>query len=295
MKVSAVINTYNEERNLDRCLKSVADFADEIIVVDMHSSDKTVEYAKKYKAKIFYFEQTRYVEPARNFALSKAGGDWIFLIDADEELSKSLAEELKRISEENKVDFVEIPRKNIIFNKWIEHSRWWPDYLVRFFKKGKVNFSEKIHEPPKTQGLSLRLEASEKYSLIHYNIQSVSQYLERIDRYSDIQSEELIKAGYKFNWQDLISRPSSEFLSRYFPGEGYKDGLHGLALGLLQAFSELIVYLKIWQADSFKEGKIVDFKEQSDKIVKDLYYWQAKTSPNLLKKILLKIKSKFRI
>ena len=292
MKVSAVINTYNEERNLDRCLKSVADFADEIIVVDMHSSDKTVEYAKKYKAKIFYFEQTRYVEPARNFALSKAGGDWIFLIDADEELSKSLAEELKRISEENKVDFVEIPRKNIIFNKWIEHSRWWPDYLVRFFKKGKVNFSEKIHEPPKTQGLSLRLEASEKYSLIHYNIQSVSQYLERIDRYSDIQSEELIKAGYKFNWQDLISRPSSEFLSRYFPGEGYKDGLHGLVLGLLQAFSELTVYLKVWERQGFeqRETKNVDqlITEQSD----NLLHWRIINTPALLSKIVLKIKKR---
>jgi len=292
MKVSAVINTYNEERNLDRCLKSVADFADEIIVVDMHSSDKTVEYAKKYKAKIFYFEQTRYVEPARNFALSKAGGDWIFLIDADEELSKSLAEELKRISEENKVDFVEIPRKNIIFNKWIEHSRWWPDYLVRFFKKGKVNFSEKIHEPPKTQGLSLRLEASEKYSLIHYNIQSVSQYLERIDRYSDIQSEELIKAGYKFNWQDLISRPSSEFLSRYFPGEGYKDGLHGLVLGLLQAFSELTVYLKVWERQGFEqqETKNVDqlITEQSD----NLLHWRIINTPALLSKIVLKIKKR---
>lgn len=292
MKVSAVINTYNEERNLDRCLKSVADFADEIIVVDMHSSDKTVEYAKKYKAKIFYFEQTRYVEPARNFALSKAGGDWIFLIDADEELSKSLAEELKRISEENKVDFVEIPRKNIIFNKWIEHSRWWPDYLVRFFKKGKVNFSEKIHEPPKTQGLSLRLEASEKYSLIHYNIQSVSQYLERINRYSDIQAEELIKAGYKFSWRDLILKPSNEFLSRYFPGEGYKDGLHGLVLGLLQAFSELTVYLKVWERQGFEqqETKNVDqlITEQSD----NLLHWRIINTPALLSKIVLKIKKR---
>lgn len=292
MKISVVINTYNEESNIERCLESVKDFGDEIIVVDMHSSDKTVDIAKRFKAKIFEFDYTRYVEPARNFALAKATGDWLLLIDADEELPKPLLEDLKSISEENKVDYVEIPRKNIIFNKWIKHSRWWPDYLVRFFKKGQVSFSEKIHEPPKSEGRSLRLEAREENALVHYNIQSVSQYIERIDRYSDIQSEELHKTGYKFTWPDLILKPGNEFFSRYFAGEGYRDGLHGVALGLLQACSELMVYLKIWQAENFKEEEVSNFDQQSNKLVKDLFYWQTKTSKNIFKKMLFKIKAK---
>jgi len=292
MKISVVINTYNEEKNISRCLESVKGFADEIVVVDMHSTDRTVEIAKKYGAQVFEREYTRYVEPARNFALSRATGDWILLIDADEELSGTLRKKLEEIIENNVFDYIEIPRKNIIFGKWIEYSRWWPDYLVRFFKKGKISFSEKIHEPPKTQGVSLRLEASEENSLIHYNIQSVSQYLERINRYSDIQAEELIKAGYKFNWRDLILRPNNEFLSRYFSGGGYKDGLHGLVLGLLQAFSELTVYLKVWERQGFEqqETKNVDqlITEQSD----NLLHWRIINTPALLSKIVLKIKKR---
>ena len=85
MKISTVINTYNEEKNIGRCLESVKDFSGEIILVDMHSTDRTVEIAKKFKVKIFFHDYTRFVEPARNFALSKATGDWIFLIDADED------------------------------------------------------------------------------------------------------------------------------------------------------------------------------------------------------------------
>ena len=97
MKISVVINTYNEEKNISRCLESVKGFADEIIVVDMHSADKTVEIAKKYGAQVFEHEYTRYVEPARNFALSRATGDWILLIDADEELSGTLRKKLEEI------------------------------------------------------------------------------------------------------------------------------------------------------------------------------------------------------
>ncbi len=292
MKISVVINTYNEERNIDRCLKSVADFADEIIVVDMHSSDKTVEYAKKFKAKIFYFEYTRYVEPARNFALAKASGDWIFLIDADEELAKSLAEELKKISEENKVDFVEIPRKNIIFNKWIEHSRWWPDYLVRFFKKGKVEFSNKIHVPPITEGEGIKLEPVEENAIVHHNFQTISQFIERLNRYSDIQSEGLIQDGYQFTWQDLVLKPNGEFMSRYFAGEGYKDGLHGLILATLQGISEFVVYTKVWEKKGFKEESIRNFNKLSQKVIGDHLKWQTINTSGFIERIRLKIKAR---
>jgi len=253
MKISTVINTYNEEKNIGRCLESIKNFSEEIIVVDMHSTDKTVEIAKKFKAKIFFHEYTRYVEPARNFALSKATGDWILLLDADEELSQSLFKELIKIAKENTVDFVEIPRKNIIFNKWILHSRWWPDYLVRFFKRGKVKFSEEIHVPPVTSGKGQKLLATEENTIVHYNFQTISQFIERFNRYSDIESEQLISKGYDLDWKDIIFRPANEFFSRFFAGDGYKDGLHGLVLSLLQAFSEFVVYLKIWEKMGLKK------------------------------------------
>lgn len=292
MRISAVINTYNEEKNIGRCLESVKDFADEIVVVDMHSVDKTVEIAKKYGAKIFQHDYTRYVEPARNFALRQAQGDWIFLIDADEELPKDLAAKLNEVVDKNKVDYFEIPRKNIIFGKWIEHSRWWPDYLVRFFRKGRVRFSDEIHVPPVTEGKEIKLDAKEENALIHHNFQTISQFIERLNRYSDIKSEELTKSDYKFNWKDIIVRPADEFFSRFFAGEGYKDGLHGLSLAILQAFSEFAVYLKVWETRGFEDQNIKDWSKLFGKVQKDFFFWQQKTTSGFYRKILLKIKAK---
>lgn len=291
MKISVVINTFNEEENIGRCLASVKGFADEIVVVDMHSTDKTVKIAKKYQAKVFLHEYTRYVEPARNFALAKTTGDWILLLDADEELSQSLAKKLKEIAGADNFDYVELSRRNIIFGKWIEHSRWWPDYLVRFFRAGLVTFSDRIHLPPSASGKGLKLGSEEENALVHHNFQSISQYLERVNRYSDIQAEELVKSGYKLNWRDLLTKPADEFFSRFFAGEGYKDGLHGLVLALLQSFSELALYLKVWEKEGFVEKESIKLNEVLGKVMADYCFWQGKTV-GMVEKIRLKIKAK---
>jgi (heptosyl)LPS beta-1,4-glucosyltransferase len=289
-KISVVINTHNEESNLKRCLQSIIDFADEIVVVDQNSSDKTVEIAKKFGAKIFKHPHTRIVEPARNFALSKASSDWIFIIDADEEASLELLARLKKIAQEGNADYVLIPRKNLIFGKWLRHSRWWPDYNIRFFKKGKVSWDEKIHSIPITLGEGEEIPAEENLALIHYNYTSVDQYLERNARYAQFRASQLIKEGYHFSVEDLIRKPVNEFLSRYFEGEGYKDGLHGLILAGLQSFSEFLVYLKIWEKEGFGHQEVSPSAPFFQQSINDFNFWQAKTS-GLIQKIRLKIKS----
>lgn len=295
-KISVVINTLNEEKNIERVLKSVK-WADEIVVCDMHSEDETVKIAKKYKAKVVYHKPTGYVEPARNFAIGKASGDWILILDADEEIPERLSNRLRDIANgTEQIDYVEIPRKNIIFNKWIQNSFWWPDYNIRFFKKGKVIWSDKIHSRPETSGIGIKLEANEENAIIHYNYQTLDQYLERLNRYTNQQAKELIEEGYKFHWTDLISKPLSEFLSRYFANGGYKDELHGLVLSLLQSYSELIKYLRIWEHDKFKEQEIDinEFKIQSRGWGDELNYWikQLIFSKNPFLKIFHKAKNK---
>jgi glycosyltransferase involved in cell wall biosynthesis len=290
VKISVVINTLNEEKNLPRVLTSVKEFANEIIICDMHSDDKTVEIAKKFKAKVITHERTDYVEPARNFALRQASGGWILVLDADEELSVKLAEQLQKIVEENKGDYVVIPRKNIIFNQWMEHSRWWPDYLVRFFKNGKVIWSDKIHQPPDTSGKELMLEANEQNAIIHYNYDTIDQYLERMIRYSRIQSEQLLKDGYQFSWSDVIQKPTSEFLGRYFLGEGYKDGLHGFCLAFLQSLSEFLVYARIWESRHFGKVDGPSVLSEVKKATDEVDYWVAQKTNNPLRKILHKLR-----
>jgi (heptosyl)LPS beta-1,4-glucosyltransferase len=273
--ISVIVNTLNEEQNLGKALDSVKNIADEIIVVDMHSSDSTVEIAKKYKAEVFLHKNIGYVEPARNYAISKARKNWILILDADEEITPKLAKRLKEISEDSKADYYRIPRKNIIFGKWIKYSRWWPDYNIRFFRKNSVSWNNEIHSVPLTQGVGADLEAKEDLAIIHYNYSSIEQYLERMNRYTTIQSDFLTKQGYRFIWKDLIDKPMQEFMGRYFSGEGYKDGLHGLALGMLQAFSELVLYIKVWQKEKFQNQSMTldESITEFEKVNKDFHWW----------------------
>lgn len=273
--ISVIVNTLNEEQNLGKALDSVKNIADEIIVVDMHSSDSTVEIAKKYKAEVFLHKNIGYVEPARNYAISKARKNWILILDADEEITPKLAKRLKEISEDSKADYYRIPRKNIIFGKWIKYSRWWPDYNIRFFRKNSVSWNNEIHSVPLTQGVGADLEAKEDLAIIHYNYSSIEQYLERMNRYTTIQSDFLTKQGYRFIWKDLIDKPMQEFMGRYFSGEGYKDGLHGLALGMLQAFSELVLYIKVWQKEKFQNQSMTldESIAEFEKVNKDFHWW----------------------
>jgi glycosyltransferase involved in cell wall biosynthesis len=295
-KISVVINTLNEEETIKRAVESVS-WADEILVCDMNSDDDSALVAKKLGAKVIFHRRLQFVEPARNFAVSQTSHEWVLVMDPDEEISEALGKKLKEIIENPGVaTFVEIPRKNLIFGKWMRNSMWWPDYNIRFFKKGSVTWSDRIHIPPKTEGQGVQIPAEERYAITHYHYTSVSQFIERMNRYTNVQAKELKATGYEFDWKDLILKPLNEFLSRYFDRRGFDDGLHGLALSLLQAFSFLIVYLKIWEMREFREEtiRLSDFKIVTDKAGEDLNYWfkYGNLSKNPLKRALQKAKNK---
>ncbi len=275
--ISVIINTFNEEKHLETAIRSVKSFATEIVVVDMHSTDKTVEIAKKHKTQVYFHKYMGYVEPARNFAIEKASCEWILILDADEEISPSFASHLVEISKNPQAQYYRVPRKNLIFNSWIEHTGWWPDYNIRFFKKGYVSWGDEIHSVPITQGKGADLPAEEKYAIIHHNYTSIDEYLERMNRYTTIQSDALLSSGYNFKWTDLMRKPSQEFVRRFFASQGYKDGVHGLALASLQATSELVLYLKVWQATKFEKHAISlsRFNEEIVKNRKEVNYWKA--------------------
>lgn len=278
MILTAVVNTYNEGKNIKSCLESL-DWVDELVIVDMGSTDDTVTIAKQYVQKIYVHPYTSYVEPARNFAIGKASGDWILIIDADEVVSASLSEELRACTKNTGgITFYRIPRKNIIFGKWIKQKQWWPDYQIRLFKKGAVKWKEEIHSVPNTRGIGKDLLADERHAIVHNHYQSVTKYVERLNRYTSQQAKELqSKDGYVFKWKELLTRPIDEFLRRYFFAEGYRDGMHGLVLALLQAFSELIVVCKLWELERFVEVENEEVKKGFSEIIaqkgKELNYW----------------------
>lgn len=300
MKISVVISAYNEQNLIGDCLKSAKLVADEIILVNNTSVDNTVKIAKKYTDKIF----TRPNDPVmlnknKNFGFAKAVGDWLISLDADERITPSLANEIKKKIREKAYNGWEIPRKNIIFGQWIQHSIWWPDYNLRLFRKGFGKFAEKhVHEKLEVKGKVGRL----KNSIIHYNYQTVSQFIQKLDKtYTESEAENFIKNGKDIYWYDAVRWPLSDFIKTFFAQQGYKDGLHGLVLSQLQAFYALVFFAKVWERkENFKnltpDNFFMEFLKELSKIARDIRYWiyEVLISLNPRKKIYYKIRRKLR-
>lgn len=293
-KISVVINTLNEERNIRQAILSVS-WADEVIVCDMRSEDKTTQIAKQLGARVIDHARMGYVEPARNFAIESASYNWVLVLDADEETPARLASKLQEVASLNQADFVSLPRKNIIFQKWIKSCGWWPDENIRFFQKGFVVWNKEIHSQPQTKGRELHL-AGEEMALVHHHYRSIFEYIERLNRYALIQAKELFDKGQKFHWSDLIQKPLQEFLTRFFAESGYKEGVHGLALSLLQACSFLIIYLNLWQLYKFKDQQLSLGEVKKEMVLgeKQIKYWffRSMLSKNTIKRFLQRINHK---
>jgi glycosyltransferase involved in cell wall biosynthesis len=277
--ISVVINTLNEETNLPKALASVKSLATQIIVVDMHSVDNTRTIAKDAGATVFLHDKIDYVEPARNFAISKANSEWILILDADEEVPKSLRGKIREILANPTADYYRLARKNIIFGSWIKHAGWWPDYNIRLFRKGFVQWNEIIHSVPTTTGKGGDIPSEEEFAIVHHNYNTIEQYIDRLNRYTSIQAKQKYQKEAAFSWIDLINKPSSEFLRRYFAEEGYKDGVHGLALAILQGFSEAVLYTKLWQLTKFTQQKVNPRQviTEMKKVQREYNYWHADT------------------
>ena len=307
--LSVVISAFNEEERIKDCLESVKDLASEIIFVDNSSLDKTREIAKKYTDKIFTRKNNLMLNVNKNYGFSKATGDWILSLDADERITPELEEEIKeKIGNSDpptgggNSDVVGywIPRKNIIFGKWIQHSIWWPDYQLRLFRRGKGRFPEKhVHEYLHVEGQTEKLQNP----LEHLNYSTISQFIYKMDKiYTESEVEKIISSGKVLTWIDAIRFPVNDFLKTFFAQKGYKDGLHGLVLSMLQAMYQEVVFAKVWERQGFKEENnahfLKDIYKECKKIIREFHYWSItsflETSYNPLKRLFYRALRKFR-
>lgn len=301
--LSVAVLTYNEEKNIADCLESVR-WADEIVVLDEKSSDKTAEIARQYTKKVFFVDhgsQTGKTHDTmfhkhKQAAIDKCSGDWILQLDADERVSKELAGNITQMmSADEEYAGYRVPRKNIIFGKWVEHAGWYPDYQVKLFKNGKGRYPCKtVHEDIEINGETGTLESD----LIHCHYTSVEKFVDRLNRYTTNDANFIWGKGERVIWSDAIRFPFDEFVRRFFYWEGYKDGLHGLVLSCLQAMSRLVVFAKLWEKQGFEqyggENFLSEAVNQSKKIFSDWRYWLMMTETNPVKRFALKIKYKFR-
>lgn len=243
--ISVVVNSRNESKKLDKCLNSVQDWADDLVVIDMQSSDNTREIAKKYKARVFEHQSVNYIEPVREFAVSKAKYDWVLILDPDEVVPERLKERLSTLLQKDGLAAVNIPRLNIFFGKKIKHTNFWPDRQIRFIKKGKVKFFNFIHSYPKVSGTILDLPAAEDIAIHHYSYKSINEYTERMKRYSTIEAINRFERGERFSIINFFYMPLYDFIRRYIRHLGFLDGLVGFQLSVLQAFYYMLVEIKL--------------------------------------------------
>ncbi|HTA75591.1 MAG TPA: glycosyltransferase family 2 protein [bacterium] len=255
--LSVVIITLNEERNIARCLKSLR-FSKKVfssvetIVVDAQSQDKTVGVAKQLGAKVFTRAWQGYGNQ-KNWALAKARGNWILSLDADEELTPKLISEIEKTVTQvpEGVDGYFIKRRAFFLGKWIRHCGWWPDAQLRLIKRGRGAFTiEPVHEGLEVKGNTLELDEP----MNHYTYDSIRQYLDKMNRYSDLSIIEVKRKKIVFWKFYLTVAPFLTFFRMYISRRGFMDGWHGLVVCGLSAFHDFCKYAKLWEKEILKRS-----------------------------------------
>jgi glycosyltransferase involved in cell wall biosynthesis len=249
-KISVVINTYNAERILEQCLDSVKD-AFEIVLCDMYSDDNTVEIAKKHHCKVFYHKRMGIAEPARNYAIDQAKGEWILVLDADEIVTPELWQFLVGYSKQPKANHMAclIPRDTFVFGKRPVKER----PTKRFWKAGNCYYpTGEVHQGPVTRiGNDLKVKGK-NISLLHYHLSSISDFNEKTERYTDLELERFERKGKGFSLTMLIIRPLFEFIKYYFINGGILNGTHGLIFSVLKGHYKFLQWAKLYEKE-FKE------------------------------------------
>jgi glycosyltransferase involved in cell wall biosynthesis len=258
MSLSVAIITLNEERNLGRSLESVRPIANEMIVLDCGSTDRTLEVARGLGAKVFVEEWKGYAAQ-KNSAIAKCTGDWILSLDADEMVEPELAQEIRAavspagppadearpVPSRPAVDGYFFSRKNLFLGRWIKHGGFWPDRKLRLFRRGKGRFEERVvHETARVEGPTATLHGA----LLHDAYPALAGYITQMNRYSTLAAEMATRERPRgFNLANIILRPKLTFLYNYGLRLGFLDGKEGLLLHLYHAAYVSWKYAKAWE------------------------------------------------
>ncbi|HBH07061.1 MAG TPA: glycosyltransferase family 2 protein [Flavobacteriales bacterium] len=243
IKLSIAIITFNEERNIARCLESVKEIADEIVIVDSISTDQTIELAKGYGATIYRQKFLGHIEQ-KNLALQKCSNDIVLSLDADEALDDELRESIKFIKQNWKGDAYKINRLNNYAGQWIRHGSWYPDKKIRLLDKRKgrwkgINPHDRIELNPAAHIHSLG------GNILHFSFGSIHEHIEQINKFTTIQAEAMFKEGRKTSWFDLNVKPGLYFFRDIFIRSGWRDGYYGWVIAKQSANSTYLKYAKL--------------------------------------------------
>lgn len=256
-KISALVMAKNEQELIGEALAQLK-FADEIIVLDQDSHDKTLEIAKKYTQHILTSKNEDF-DKNRNILAQEAKGEWLLYIDADERIDSANIEEIKEVTKSANHTAFYFPRQNYILGKFQRHGGWWPDYVPRLFKKKDfLGWSGKVHESPKIRGTFAYL----KNPIIHKTARSVSLMLEKSTKWAQIEAQLYCQSkNPKVTPAKVIKFSLSEFLTRYFLKLGFLDGKIGLISAVYQALHNAMILTYLWELQNESEKKFQQLED----------------------------------
>ena len=244
MKITATVITFNEEHNIAAALESLS-CADEIIVVDSESTDRTVEIARGFTDRVFVRPWPGY-SAQKNFAAHQAVNDWILSLDADERISSELAREIEQLKQRDEpaAAAFEMPRSTFYLGRWIKHSGWRPDYKRRLYDRHRACWQgDYVHETLEVGEEVERLSGN----ILHYTVRDASEHQLRMDRYTTLAAEQAYAQGKRATYIQLAVSPVAAFLRSYFLRLGFLDGVAGLAIARFAAHYEFLKKLKLWE------------------------------------------------
>ena len=271
--ISVVVNTLNEEQRLGYALRSVKDWADEIVVVDMHSDDRTAEVASALGARVFWHERIGYADPARAYAVDQSTGDWILILDADELIPEPLSRRLLAVASSDEADAVRIHWRNHLLGAALGHSGWGPhqDRHVRFFRRNALELKPDVHNFLKVKDWArvLDLGPNPDLEVIHLNYLDVTHFVEKMNRYTSIEAAAAVSRGEESGRTVAIFRAAREFVGRYIRRGGYKDGWRGFYLSGLMAAYRFITLAKAEELrrNGSREAVETRYREEAERVL----------------------------
>lgn len=251
-RISGVVIALNEAHQLHYALSTLLPWCDEVIVVDQHSEDETARIAEEMGAVVYQHDRTGGIaDPARRFAVSKASGDWVFILDADEMVPPTLAAHLRALTvDDPPIDVVLVPRANLILGRWIRHGNNWPSRHARFFRPGSLLMTDRIHRSiePAPGARRHKLAADPGLAIWHFPGGDLSDLVRKVDRYTDIEARQAYARGRRVDapWA-LFPEAMAYFWRQYIRGRGYRDGTMGLAVALTRTYYRILTAAKLFE------------------------------------------------
>jgi glycosyltransferase involved in cell wall biosynthesis len=241
--VSVTVITYNEAANIAAALESVS-WADEIVVVDSESTDGTVEIVRRYTDKVIVRAWPGYIAQ-KNFAAERAAHDWIFSLDADERVTPALADEVRRALDTGSAAAgYRVPRVTFHLGRWMRSTDWYPDYQLRLYDRRRSRWTgHYVHESVRAEGPVVDLQND----LQHYAYRDLSHHLQSMDRYTTLAARQMYEEGRRAGWFDVLIHPRLAFFRNYILRGGFRDGMPGLIVSVMNSYYVSLKFAKLWE------------------------------------------------